>query len=166
MAFTDRQKRDHIYELQRSLHDLSYKDEKIPPIIPDGIYGSETAQAVKAYQRANNIEPTGEVDSNTWSAIAEDRKTIISPILLKVVPENFVLSANSPKEIIYIIQIILDRLSDDFANMPKVQINGVYNSQMQAAIEIFEDISGSKLTECNVNVWNMLASIFNARKII
>ena len=166
MAFTDRQKNDHTYELQRFLHDLSYRNEKIPPIIPDGIYGSETAQAVKAYQNANNMEPTGEVDSETWSAIANDRKTISSPILLKVIPQNFVLTPKSPKEIIYIIQIILDRLGDDFANIPTVTINGVYDSQMQSAIIAFEEISGAKLTNCNVNVWNMLASIFNARKIL
>lgn len=165
MAFTDNQKREHTYELQRFLHDLSYKDVKIPVVIPDGIYGRETANAVKAYQHANGIDLTGETDSETWSAIAGDRKSIPTPMLLKTVPNDFVLTADSPREIIYIIQVMLDRLKCDFANIPAVTINGIYDSRTQNAVDAFMEIIGCDSAQCDVNVWNMLASIFNARII-
>ena len=35
----------------------------------DGIYGSATERAVRAFQRDNNITPTGIVDESTWAAL-------------------------------------------------------------------------------------------------
>ena len=165
MAFTDRQKREHISELQRNLYDISFVNEKIPPIIPDGIYGKETAQAVKAFQYANNLDATGEADSQTWTAIMDYCKSLKRPMSIFVIPKNFDLSLNSPKDMIYIIQVMLNRLSEDFHNFPQIEINGLYSSEMKKALANFSEISGANCEKFDVNAWNMLAELYNARKM-
>ena len=40
------------------------------PISPSGVYDDETFEVVKEFQRRNNIKTTGEVDRETWDAMA------------------------------------------------------------------------------------------------
>ena len=42
----------------------------------DGIYGAETAEAVRTYQRIFGLDPTGVVSSFTWDSIANTYRTI------------------------------------------------------------------------------------------
>jgi len=49
MAYTNEDRRNHIRELQRYLYSLSFYDETMPQVVPDGIYGRETALAVRAF---------------------------------------------------------------------------------------------------------------------
>ncbi len=51
MAYTNEDRRNHIRELQRYLYSLSFYDETMPQVVPDGIYGRETALAVRAFQQ-------------------------------------------------------------------------------------------------------------------
>ena len=51
MAYTNAQKKQHIYELQTYLYAISLFNDKIPQVIPDGVYDSETSIAVRAFQR-------------------------------------------------------------------------------------------------------------------
>ena len=48
MAYTEQDRRNHIRELQQYLYSLSFLDETLPRVIPDGIYGRQTALAVRA----------------------------------------------------------------------------------------------------------------------
>lgn len=164
MAFTDQQKREHISELQRRLYDVSFVNEKVPPVMSDGIYGKETAQAIKAFQYANNLDATGEADSKTWSTIMNYCQTLKEPITISVVPKKFVLSSDTSKDIIYIIQVMLNRLGEDFVNFPQVEINGIYSEEMKAALAFFSQVSDIDCKHFDVSTWNMLAFIFNARK--
>ena len=63
--FSDEQLRQHIRELQQFLFGISHYNVRIPVIIPDGIYGAETAGAIKIFQQEYGLMPTGEVDRNT-----------------------------------------------------------------------------------------------------
>ena len=82
MAFTEDQKREFISELQHYLYVISYHNKKIPHIIADGIYGKETAEAVKIFQREHDIRPTGETDSTTWNEIVSVYKGYMKPLSL------------------------------------------------------------------------------------
>ena len=48
MAYTDEQKRQHILELQAYLHGISHQSQ-LPHLIPDGVYGENTANAVRLF---------------------------------------------------------------------------------------------------------------------
>src|SRR4029078_4430446 len=53
-----------VYLLQKALNDHGER------LTVDGIFGRQTARAVKDFQAQNGLESTGEVDSGTWSALS------------------------------------------------------------------------------------------------
>ena len=55
--------------LQYMLRMLSQFIQGIPPVEVDGIFGPATREAVLAAQRRFGLEPTGEVDPDTWDEI-------------------------------------------------------------------------------------------------
>lgn len=45
------------------------QDERIPMVVPDGIFGPVTQEAVRAFQKTANLPPTGDVDQATWEKL-------------------------------------------------------------------------------------------------
>lgn len=62
---------EYVLAMQNYLNTISTIYTTIPKITPDGIYGANTAEAVRAFQRAFYINPTGVIDSVTWGSIVE-----------------------------------------------------------------------------------------------
>lgn len=60
-----------IREVQRYLLELSYAHPEIPHVEIDGIYGTETADAVRAFQRLFILPVTGEADFPTFTLLYE-----------------------------------------------------------------------------------------------
>lgn len=62
----------NVAEIQSYLRALLQEEnEDAPAIIADGIYGAETARTVLRYQHHNGLNPTGEVDYETWASIIQ-----------------------------------------------------------------------------------------------
>ena len=58
-----------IRSLQTMLRVLSEDDPSLPAVVPDGIYGTNTMNAVSAFQRRNGLTVTGVTDQATWDQI-------------------------------------------------------------------------------------------------
>ena len=71
-------RREAIRELQRFLRTVSQINKSIPHVTVDGIYGSETKNAVIEFQRLNGIAETGTVDKNTFDRIYYQHLEIIA----------------------------------------------------------------------------------------
>ena len=67
--YTDAQKRSHIFDLQTFLRRIQQAEGSATPLVPDGIFGSQTAAAVREYQQQNCLPVTGIADQRTWNAI-------------------------------------------------------------------------------------------------
>ena len=62
-------KEEAVAEVQRYLRALSYKYREIPHVGVDGIYGKETAEAVRAFQLLFSLLATGETDFITFTRL-------------------------------------------------------------------------------------------------
>lgn len=60
-----------VRSLQTMLRVLSFDDNDLLPVIPDGIYGSQTRNAVSAFQKKHALPITGAVDQQTWVQIVD-----------------------------------------------------------------------------------------------
>lgn len=86
-----------IRSLQTMLRVLAENDWRYVSLIPDGIYGPDTARAVTIFQRRNGIPPTGVTDQATWDAIV----AAYGPALVeRSAPQPMVL-ALEPGEVIH-----------------------------------------------------------------
>lgn len=59
----------YVRELQTYLRIIAATDNRVPLIEADGVFGNETAAAVKAAQGCAHLPETGQVDFATWNAI-------------------------------------------------------------------------------------------------
>lgn len=55
--------------LQTRLNQMAARDSTIPAVTVDGVYGQETARAVRAVQRSLGYSATGAVGPVLWSYI-------------------------------------------------------------------------------------------------
>lgn len=164
MAFSEFQKKEHINELQRYLHDLSYYDPNIPRIIPDGIYGTETSDAVRAFQRQYGLNDNGETNSATWLMIVDVYRRFVDTLAesLDIFPRDVgkIIETGDEGLAVLVIQSILLTLSQEFPNVPPVAITGDYDAQTAQAVRAFQEITGLPQTGTVDRVtWNMLASV-------
>lgn len=113
MAYTEQDRRNHIRELQQYLYSLSFLDETLPRVIPDGIYGRQTALAVRAFQQKNGLRPNGETNRATWDAIVNAYRQQIqreaTPLHLYT-PERELLGAGETGLLVLVLQSILKTL--------------------------------------------------------
>lgn len=58
-----------IRTMQEYLRFISKNIEEIDSVIPDGVFGKETQQAVLSFQQYFNLPETGEIDYSTWEMI-------------------------------------------------------------------------------------------------
>lgn len=67
------------------LRTIAHADETLLKIVPDGIYGPNTVQAVREFQRQNALPVTGETDNATWNKLVAVY-TVQSPSVLPAAP--------------------------------------------------------------------------------
>ena len=165
MPFTKEQKSDFISELQHYLYVLSYHEKKIPHIVSDGIYGRETKEAVRIFQKLHGLPTTGETDSRTWDEIVDEYKSCMRPTPLSVFCQGGILSTDSGEDIIYIVQVLLKKLARHFDNIPDIDVDGIYDDKTKECIACFMEHCGRDGEPFDEKAWNTLAAEYNAVRI-
>lgn len=163
MPFSDEQKKQHIVELQKYLHALALTQGKIPLILPDGEYGSETSAAVKEFQKQHDLAETGDTDSDTWDEIVKTYKNavVIKPKCVDIFPSSeYVCMKGSQKSVMYVLQVLLVEIGKKYDNFPDVEICGEYTENTMRAVMMIQKLSGLQQDgKVNVATWNMIVSI-------
>ena len=62
---------EKVRQLQQQLNRIARNYPAIPTLIPDGIYGPDTADAVRMFQKIFHLPQTGIVDYPTWFEISD-----------------------------------------------------------------------------------------------
>ncbi len=160
MAYTNYQKKQHIYEIQTYLYSISLFNDKIPQVIPDGVYGKDTAEAVKAFQREYGLPETGNTDPATWRKIVNVYRAYIhaAPAPFHVFPSaGYVVKNGDHGELIYVIQAMLNDIGSSYDNFPETKVCGDYDVPTAEAVKQFQKKVGLPQTgRVDSATWNML----------
>ena len=62
---------EKVRQLQQQLNRIARNYPAIPTLVPDGIYGPDTAEAVRMFQKIFHLPQTGIVDYPTWFEISD-----------------------------------------------------------------------------------------------
>ena len=106
-----------IRALQTMLRVLAENNDKYKMLIPDGIYGPDTMEAVRVFQRCSRLPVTGVTDLETWNYIVEEYALalveIVQPQVLAVLlnPGQSI-SLGEKNAAVYLAQVILMVLSE------------------------------------------------------
>lgn len=140
-----------IRSLQTMLRVIAENDSGAKSVIPDGIYGPETMQAISAFQRAHGLPVTGVTDQSTWEAVV----AAYEPALIEqdeAYPLHIILN---PKQIIrkgekhphlHLIQAMLNVLAEIYQSITPPSNAGILDDSTADSIASFQFLSGLPMT--------------------
>ena len=168
MATNNRTEADARRNLQKYLRQLAYFDSNIPFVPIDGNEGSNTTDALRAYQARRGLPVTGVADQETWEALYEDYLISLeeeappagfSPFpaepkdyALKIGDEGFAVSAvqHRSKSVV-------------FFPITPIEVTGIYDDATRDAVS---EVQGRYLLpvtgEVDKLTWNALVRLYNS----
>ena len=152
-----------IRSLQTMLRVLSEDDPSHPNVIPDGIYGPDTMNAVSYFQRRHGLPVTGITDQTTWEAIlpyyldALIRIGEAQPLYI-ILDRGEVLRKGERHPHIYLVQGMLQALSDAWDSVAEPTHTGVLDDATADSLSSFQNLSSLPTTgNLDKHTWKHLA---------
>ena len=146
----------HVLLSQLALNDISTNYPGIPKIYPvDGVFSPLMESAVKAFQTAFNLSPTGIIDKGTWYkikniyvAVTKLAELSSQGVLLSQIPIDFTSNIEEGEIVPYVqlIQYFLNVLSAYYDTIPAVDIDGVLGPLTRTSIIEFQKTVGLPAT--------------------
>ena len=136
-----------VRSLQTMLRVLAEDDPRQPTVVPDGIYGPSTMNAVSSFQRRNGIPVTGITDQETWDRIV----AFYEPALIRVgkaqpieilIDSGQVFRYGDSSPYVYLLQSMLTQLSNDHHTIIPPGHSGIMDEQTVQSLEAFQRLSG------------------------
>ncbi|MEA4988269.1 MAG: peptidoglycan-binding protein [Anaerovorax sp.] len=142
----------------------------IPIIEITGYFGPETTEAVIAIQKKFNLIVDGVVGIQTWALLDRQYKKILSYIpedclKNKTIYPGYLLSKGMGDNNVALMQSYLDKISEVYSDIPKVNKNGLFDEKMEIAVRAFQqkfmgDKFGSGLI--GPNTWSNIAAVYES----
>ena len=153
-----------VSELQYLLAVVAEFNSSVRPVRIDGIFGPNTASAVRDFQFDTGIPADGIVGEVTWRALYDTYVRLIDSL-----PENYFSSTTQPYpgaplrigsrgDDVVLLQTWLNRISDVYTTIPKVTVDGIYGQNTAAAVREFQRIFGLEETGVTASyTWESIA---------
>lgn len=152
-----------IRSLQTMLRVIAQDDEGQPSVVPDGIYGDQTHGAVSVFQRNHGLPSTGVTDQDTWEAIY----AAYVPALIRIGPAHPLELILEPGQVIgkgsrdpnvYVIQAVLQVLSDAYASVSPPAMTGTLDEATAQSLSSFQELAGLPISgELDKITWKQMA---------
>ena len=140
-----------IRSLQTMLRVIAEDDPTHLSIVPDGIYGPETVNAVTIFQRKHGLPSTGITDQLTWEAIVRE----YNPALIRI-DEAYPLYVilNPGQEIqkgerhpnLLLVQSMLTVLAEVYSSIGTPSLSGLLDDVTSDSIASFQYLNGLPMT--------------------
>ncbi len=160
------EKQRAIFELQSYLRNIGRTDTDIPRVIPDGIFGQQTEDAVKGFQKKYGFEENGIVDFPLWTKIIEVNREAIFEFseprqVARISNEDLPLSLGMQNNAVYHLKTMLLYLGQKHDNFKEITVTNLFDAETQGSVRQWQrairtDDNGivDKFT------WNMLADYY------
>ena len=154
-------RKNAVYTIQVWLSALYNSGMPIPYVVPDGIYGSQTAGTVRIYQGLKDLPQTGRVNLETWDSL---KKVALSEAIrpFETILKNSILSLNDASGLVYIVQVMLETLMLVYTGLEEQKITGVYDPATERNVQYLQSVWQLPRTgNLDVTTWNKLATAYN-----
>lgn len=152
-----------VRSLQTMLRVLAEDEKGLLSVIPDGIYGDQTRNAVYQFQRSRGLPATGVTDQATWDRIVSEYPaalTRISPAepLELVLEPGQVIRRGEANLALYVVQAVLLTLGTVYGSILPPAVTGVLDEATSDAIASFQYLAALPQTgELDKVTWKHLA---------
>lgn len=141
---------------------------EIPLIEVTGYFGPETTEAVIALQKKYNIIVDCVVGIQTWAELDKDYKNNYTKIPRECIGyENlypgYILSKGIEDSNVELLQTFLKKISENYPNIPMVEITGTFDEQTDAAVRAIQKEYSIDVTGLVGPVtWPQIAKIYES----
>ena len=151
-----------VEQLQFWLSTLAQYESSIPSVTVDGVYGSGTAAAVRAFQRRYGLTVDGIVGRTTWTELYDQFRSIQSDNGTPNAYPGTALREGSSGQNVRLVQFWLKIARTVYTSLANVTVDGKFGSATAAAVRRFQSYFG--LTSDGVVgriTWNKLYEVYN-----
>ena len=141
-----------VRSLQTMLRGLAKaQPERYDDLIPDGIYGPQTRQAVRRFQTQQALPVTGVTDQATWEALSALYQAVRPDILpaqalfIRVLPCGS-MTEDSAYPCLYLVQAMLLAMAEAYGVLPVPPLSGTLDSGTREALEGFQRLCSLPVT--------------------
>ena len=156
-----------VRSLQTMLRVIAEDDYRLPSVIPDGIYGPTTMNAVTAFQRREELPVTGITDQRTWESVVN----AYEPALIRIGKAEPIEIIMDPGQIfrrgdsspyIFLLQAILTQLSLDHPQINATELSGILDGKTSTSLTEFQKLAGLEQTgDLDKITWKHLVRQFS-----
>ena len=151
-----------VEQVQFWLSTLAQYESSIPSVTVDGVYGSGTAAAVRAFQRLYGLTVDGIVGLTTWTELYDQFRSIQSDNGTPNAYPGTALREGSSGQNVRLVQFWLKIARTVYPSLSNVTVDGRFGSATAAAVRRFQTYFG--LTSDGVvgrTTWNKLYEVYN-----
>ncbi|MBQ7901057.1 MAG: peptidoglycan-binding protein [Clostridia bacterium] len=136
-----------IESLQTMLRNISGNYEDVPLVVPDGIFGAQTLEAVQAFQQLFGLEPDGVVNFNTWNKIVEISRQVNAenasgmPVLAYNESNEDILPGETIIDL-YVIQAMMKALAAVIESFDDIEVTGTHDRPSVDAVKKIQVVVG------------------------
>lgn len=160
-----------VLDVQLRLNRISQNYPAIPKINPtDGIYGPETGEAVRTFQKIFNLDPTGIVNSATWyriqyvfASVKKLNELSSEGLSLEEIGNAYpkVLRYGDSGNYVSVLQYYLAFVGEYIAQLPPIAITGYFGDETRDAVYAFQNFYGLPVDGIvGEQTWNRLYSVY------
>ena len=151
-----------VEQLQFWLNTLAQYDSAIPSVTVDGVFGSGTAAAVRAFQRKYGLTVDGVVGRTTWTEVYDQFRSIQSDNGTPNAYPGTALRQGSSGQNVRLVQFWLKIARTVYQSLSNVTVDGIFGPATTAAVRRFQTYFG--LASDGVvgrTTWNKLYEVYN-----
>lgn len=155
-----------IRSLQSMLRLLQRHAGKLTTVVPDGIFGPETARAVREFQQQNGLPVTGAADLATWNAVVDAAREAhihhgpAEPLRPLFQPAQTI-SPGEQNMHLYLAQGMLLALRHYYDGMPPVSVTGRHDEACTASLKWLQARCGLPVTgELDRRTWQHMVRLY------
>lgn len=133
-------KNEAVKNVQAKLLDIEYAKDETKTLPIDGVYGTETAEAVLRFQHDNGLQETGKVDYETFVLLCGEAENVANVMAEQKETHNdpFPLRVTSQGVYVEILQNILNRLSEHYGDGTKTFHSGYFSDRTEDAVKFMQ----------------------------
>ena len=151
-----------VEQLQFWLNTLAQYESSIPSLTVDGVYGTGTANAVRAFQRKYGLTVDGVVGRATWTEVYDQFRSIQSDNGTPNAYPGTALREGSSGQNVRLVQFWLKIARTVYTSLANVTVDGKFGAGTAAAVQRFQRYFG--LTADGVvgrTTWQKLYEVYN-----
>lgn len=154
--------------LQYYLAFVGFFNSALPVIKVDGIFGPQTYNAVKDFQKLYGLQVDGIVGKETWNTLMSAYYGIINALPAEyksyssLLYPGYIITVGAQGKVVEQIQTFINTIAKNDKNIPSVTVDGYYGSQTEKAVKAIQKEQGIIETgQVGPLTWNAIVNLYN-----